>query len=325
MAEPTVAAAPAAEPKFPGCRPVRITRQEIANCEIRLEYWDAATEIAMVCEPNSYYHEHPIHRLTTLITKIAAARGTPIEAAGRTDLLLRNARGEWQRIMQADQILFLRAARPRGDAFEVGVDKLPDVVLEVDNTTDVRRGKLGLYDSWGFPEVWVEVPDHPDPSRPAGLRPGLTIYVRDGGRLRPEPVSRAFPGWTAAEIHRALNEPEMSEETAAALDRVGRLLGAAAGTGPYDDPFQRRLLRRSHAEGYAEGRAEGYEAGHAEGRLWERVDVIESLVRAGIPWPAIESATGIDEAGLRALKQRLAASSAAPGPNEASPATEDPE
>ena len=149
--------------------------------------------------------------------------------------------------------------------------------------------------------------------------------MRDGGRLRPEPVSRAFPGWTVAEIHRALNEPEMSEETAAALDRVGRLLGAAAGTGPYDDPFQRLLLRRSHAEGYAEGRAEGYEAGHAEGRLWERVDVIEALVRAGIPWPAIESATGIDEAGLRALKQRLAASSAAPGPTEAPPTAEDTE
>ena len=108
---------------------------------------------------NSYYHESPIHLLTTLTREIAAARSLPIGAAGRTDLRLCNARGEWQRIMQADQILFLRPARPRGDAIEVGVDKLPDVVLEVDNTTDVRCGKLGLYDSWGFPEVWVEVPD----------------------------------------------------------------------------------------------------------------------------------------------------------------------
>ena len=37
--------APAA-PGFPGCRPVRISREEIADCERRLEYWDAATEIA---------------------------------------------------------------------------------------------------------------------------------------------------------------------------------------------------------------------------------------------------------------------------------------
>ena len=101
----------------------------------------------------------------------------------------------------------------------------------------------------------------------------------------------------------------MSEETAAALDRVGRVLGVAAGTRPHDDPFQRRPLRRSRAEGRLEG----------------QVGVIEALVRAGMPWPAIESATGIDEAGLRALKQRLAASSAAPQPTEAPPTAEDTE
>ena len=74
---------------------------------------------------------------------------------GHTDLLVRNARGERQRIMQADQILFLRPAQaiPRGNAIELGTDTLPDVVLDVDNTTDVRRGKLGLYESWGFPEA----------------------------------------------------------------------------------------------------------------------------------------------------------------------------
>ncbi|MCY4375653.1 MAG: hypothetical protein OXC31_17975, partial [Spirochaetaceae bacterium] len=69
------------------------------------------------------------------------------------DLLIHNARGERQRIMQADQILFLRPAqtKPAGNAVEVGTDALPDVVLEVDNTTDVRRNKLLLYESWGFP------------------------------------------------------------------------------------------------------------------------------------------------------------------------------
>ena len=29
----------------------------------------------------------------------------------------------------------------------------------MDCTTDVRRGKPGLYEAWGFPEVWVEVSD----------------------------------------------------------------------------------------------------------------------------------------------------------------------
>ena len=237
---------------FPGCHRVRIPRDAIDDEEIRIEYWDADTEIAMICDPPvSYYHERPASRLASLADRIAAARGAPIEAGGHTDLLVRNARGERQRIMQADQILFLRPAQtaPAGNAVEVSTDALPDVVLEVDNTTDVRRNKLRLYESWGFPEVWVEVPEEPQPNRPGSLRPGLTIHLREDGGLRPAAASRAFPGWTAEEIHRALNEAELSEHTADVLDRVGRALGAAAGTVPDDDPFLRRQRRESRQEG----------------------------------------------------------------------------
>ena len=49
--------------------------------------------------------------------------------------------------------------------------------------------------------------------------------------------------------------------------------------------------------------------GRQEGRVEGQVRTIESLLRAGAPWPLIKSATGVDEAGLRALKQRLTASS----------------
>ena len=267
MAEPAVATipAPAAERRepealeFPGCRPVRIPRDQIDVGDIRLEYWDADTEIAMICEPISYYHERPASRLARLADRIAAARGAPIEAVGHTDLLVRNARGERQLIMQADQILFLRPAQtePAGNAVEVGTDALPDVVLEVDNTTDVRRNKLKLYESWGFLEVWVEVPEEPQPSRPASLRPGLTIHLREGGAYRPAAASLAFPGWTADEIHAALNEPELSAQTAVVLNRVGRALGAAEGTEPDGDPFLRHHRQESRAEGRAAGRAEG--------------------------------------------------------------------
>ena len=212
----------------------------------------------MVCEPVSVYHEHPPQRLAGLLKTISHVRCSPIETFGAADLLVRDVHGAHLRIMQADQTVYLRprATRPWGPAIEVGSDVLPDVVLEVDNTTDVRRGKLGLYESWGFPELWVDVPDAMSPSRPAGLRPGLTIHLLEERVFRPAPSSRAVPGWTADEIHRALNEPELSADTTAALRRVGRALGAAEGTGPDDDPF----LRAERQVGHAKGRAEAQRA-----------------------------------------------------------------
>ena len=256
--------------EFPGCRPVRISRADIEHCERRIEYWDAATETAMVCDPVSTYHEHPGQRLRELLTTIAQLRGSPIATFGAADLLQRHANSRWRRILEADQTVYLhpRTTRPEGARIEVGSDTLPDVVLEVDNTTDVRRGKLSLYESWGFPEVWVEVPDQSSPSRPAGLRPGLTIHLLEGGRFRPAASSRAFRGWTAQEIHLALNEREVSDVTMAALRRVGRTLGAAAGTGPDDDP----LLREERLQSRAEGRTEA-----------QRDAVLQVLKLRGLP------------------------------------------
>ena len=283
-------------PQFPGCRPMPLRREDIATYEGRFEFWDAATETAwVVCEPAGIYHEHPSQRLRELMTMIAQARGSPIEAFGSADLLMRDARGEYRRILQADQTVYLRPreTRPWGDAIEVGSDVLPDVVLEVDNTTDVRRGKLGFYESWGFPEVWVEVPDHPAPSRPVSLRPGLTIHVLEGEGYRGMASSRAFPGWTARQIHRALNERELSGETIVELRRLGRALGAADGTGPDDDPFLREERMESRAGGHAEAlhaavveilATRGISVSHAfAGRLVELADVSGTgLVRAAL-------------------------------------------
>ena len=239
---PVRPAAEPAGPEFPGCRAVRITREAIADFEGRFEYWDAATETAwMVREPTTLYHEGPGQRLAQLTALIAAGRGAPISTFGTSDLLLRDARGERRRIMQADQIVYLRPVEtaPRGAAVEVGADHLPDVVLEVDYSTDVRRGKLGLYEDWGFPEVWVDVPDVGSPSRSRRREVGLTVHRLGAGGYRPAPVSTAFPGWTTSEIHAALNEPRLSEATSAVLIRVGRALGDAEGTVPDDDPWLR--------------------------------------------------------------------------------------
>ena len=253
-----------ASPAFPGCKPVHLPRAELEHFDGRLEYWEAATETAWVCEPATSYHERPSRLLPQLAVLIAKVRGSRIECYGSMDLLLRDERGEPQLIMQADESLYLHPDRAKlpAAAMVVGGDDFPDVVLEVDHTTDARRGKLSLYESWRFPEVWVDVPDAPSPSRPRERRPGLTIHLLENGRYRVAAESHAFPGWTAAEIHAALNEPAPSVRTSAVLERVGGALGAREGTGPDDDP----LLRSQRRAGFERGRAQGREEGRAEAR-----------------------------------------------------------
>ena len=242
---------------FPGCRPVRLPREELDHGDVRLEYWEAATETAWVCDPVSSYHEDPARCLGRLAERIAQVRGAPMKCFGHTDLTERDAAGEPRLIMQADEMVYLHPARARlpRPVLTIGEHDFPDVVLEVDHTTDVRRRKLPQYEAWGFPEVWVEVPEADAPSRPRSRRSGLTIHLLEDGAYRQAAASRAFSGWTAAEIHAALNEEAFSAETSAALERVGAVLGEREGTGPDDDPLLGAQRRRSRAEGHAAGRA----------------------------------------------------------------------
>ena len=244
---------------FPGCRRVGIPPEEIEDYEGRVEYWEARTATAMVvCEPTSTYHERPSQRLARLAGLIAASRGSAVETFGTSDLVRFDPGGKPRVLMQADQIVYLHppSVEELGPRVDVDGDHLPDVVLEVDYSTDVRVRKLPLYEAWGFPEVWVDVPDARSPSRPKSRLPGLTIHVLDGGRFRTVGSSRGFPGWTAEEIHRALSERTMSAATEAALHRVGAAMGAAEGTGPDDDPWLRHYRDEGRTEGRAEGRAE---------------------------------------------------------------------
>ena len=258
-----VEAAPAAPPPtaadFPGCRPVRLPREQLDDCEMRMEYWDTVTETAWICDPVSSYHEDPVHTLSQLAKTIAHVRGAPVKCLGCTDLTERDEHAEPQLIMQADQSVYLHPGRATllRPALTIGEHDLPDVVLEVDHTTDARRRKLPQYQAWGFPEIWVEVPDAHTPSRPRSRRSALTIHLLEDGAYRESAASRAFPGWTAAEIHAALNEETLSARTNAVLERVGAVLGEREGTGPDDDLLLGAHRRRSRAEGHAEGRTEG--------------------------------------------------------------------
>ena len=146
----------------------------------------------------------------------------------------------------------------------------------------MRRGKLSLYESWGFPEVWVDVPDAPSPSRARGRRSGLTIHLLEHGRFRVAAESRAFPGWQAEEIHVALNESTPSAQTSAVVERVAAALGARDGTGPDDDPLFRSQRRQGFERGHAEGRTDGpwiLRSGRAEGRVQGRAEARAQMVR----------------------------------------------
>ena len=250
---------------FPGCESFHLPESELEHYEYRLEFWDGATETAWkVCEPTSIQHEQPSRLLVQMAGQFAMLRGSRIACFGSADLLRVDATGRKRWLMQADEVLYLRPDRVRlqGPAIEVDRDPLPDVVLEVDHTTDVRRRKLGIYMKSGFPEIWVLVP-----WESSVRRPGLAIHVRRGDVYREEGSSRAFPGWRAEEIFRALTEAPMSAVAWRALERVARAMGAREGTKPEDDPLMRSHSAQVRAEGRAEGHREGHAEGHREGRV----------------------------------------------------------
>ena len=248
---------------FPGCESFHLPAGELEHYEYRLEFWDGDTETAWrVCEGASIEHEAPSRRLVQMAERVASLRGSRIACYGSGNLLRVDASGRKRWLMQADEVLYLHPNRVRlaGPAIDVDRDPLPDVVLEVDHTTDVRRRKLGIYKESGFPEIWVLVP-----WESSVRRPGLAIHVRHGEGYREERTSRAFPGWRAEEIYRALTETPMSVGAWRALERVALSMGAREGTKPEDDPLMRSHGTRARTEGHAHGRQEGHREGHAEG------------------------------------------------------------
>ena len=254
--------------EFPGCIAVPMSAAEYETCEERLEFWDEAAGIAiMVADWPGIGHEQPLGLLAGAVERIAQERGSRIArycGLGLEGIDVRSLR----RGMQPDECLYVypdRASLPAGGRLVVGENDPPDVVVEVDDTTDARRGKLKVYESWAFPELWVEVPDSERRRRRRTRLSGLIIYLlNDDGRYEIAPESRAFPGWRAEEIHLAMNEAAIMPATNATLRRVGAELGARDGTGPDDD-----LLLAAHRR---EGRAEG----HTD----ERVELVRQTLRA---------------------------------------------
>ena len=219
--------------------------------DARVELFDAEMGRAWrVAEPAKAPHEHPLAMFASFVERVAMVRGAPILLGRSAGLDLLDADRAQVRAMHPDEMVFMdpeSETRIGSEYAWQAEQEHPDVVVEVDDTTDVRRNKLLVYADWGFPELWVEVPEVYSPSRRRSRRPGLTIYLLEDGEYRESGESRAFPGLRAEEAHRVLNERTPSAETAALASRVGRALGLREGTGPEDDP----LLREQRAEGRA--------------------------------------------------------------------------
>ena len=246
--------APYRDEDFPGCESFHLPADEIDHYEGRLEFWDGATETAWKIPDTPIQHEIPSRQFVQMTGQFAMVRGSTIKHFGSSDLVRVDGTGHKRWLMQADEMLYLHPdwRRLAGPAIDVDADPLPDVVLEVDHTTDVRRRKLGIYKESGFPEIWVLVP-----WESSARRPGLAIHVRHSDGYREEEQSRAFPGWRTEEIHRALTEAPMSELAWRALERVALSMGAREGTEPEDDPLMRSLSVRARMKGYAQGHREG--------------------------------------------------------------------
>lgn len=297
---------------FPGCDPVPMSWDDVLAAEGgRIWYWDGDTQTAWVVRDGSADHEVQGSRLASLMTRIALERGKDIHCFGSVYLMMRQPDGTTRRMMAPDQAVFLHPREPgRGDGIALGRDRLPDVVFETDHTTDVQRRKLGMYEQWGFPELWVDVPDAETRSRPSGLGAGLTIHLLEDGEYRPVPKSRALPGWSAEAIHVALNEPSLSRETMAELARVGRELGAKEGTTPEDDLQIRGHRRDAHRVGLRQGRDLGLREGQLKSlrqiasrkfdaefvsRLLRALDQIEDEETLGTALALVVDSTDADE------------------------------
>lgn len=90
---------------------------------------------------------------------------------------------------------------------------------------------------------------------------------------------------------------------------IARSFGeAVSGPGGELMTYAEELIREGRKQGRQEGRDEGRQEGEQQGVLKGKVGTIENLLQAGVQWSVIESATGIDQDALRALKQRLAGS-----------------
>ena len=285
---PSALTAPFRPEDFPGCESFHLPAREVDLYDRRLEFWDGRTETAFRACDVSPHHEGPSRRLVQMAERVASLRGSPIRCFGSSALARLDERGRKRWLMEADEVLYLHAPRLRfsGSVIDVDADPLPDVVLEVDHTTDVRRRKLGIYMECEFPEIWVLVP-----WASSRRERGLAIHVRGEDGYRESLESMAFPGWKAEEIRLALTEEPLSGQAWRALERVALAMGTREGTGPENDPLMRSMSRNARAKGLARGHMEAVAALlRARGVEVSPAFAVDQYLLAGRPVDALMAA-----------------------------------
>ena len=140
-------------------------------------------------------------------------------------------------------------------------------------------------------------------------RPNLITWMAEVERSRRAGVLaervRELGQWLAAE-----DEPELTKSFDLWLSALGRKWGvelpsirdyeeASAMLLEKIDRWEAEIRQAGRQEGELKGRQEGRQEGELKGRL----EAIEGFLRAGVEWPVIESATGIDEQTYRSLKR----------------------
>ena len=233
--ESLVSYPPSSELAFPGCKPVRLPREELELYDGRLEFWDGATETAWVCRAQQPLPREAGGRVAESggsASPRCAARPSP--ATARWDLMVRNEGGLPWRILQADQSVYLHPGRAR----------LPGAVaMEVGDARLAGRGAGGGPHHGRVPGEAAAVRGVGVPggvgggARTIGRRadrsagaPGADDSRAGGGRV---PGVAGEPGISGLGVRRSCTWRSTSgcvrRRTCEVLERVGSALGARRG------------------------------------------------------------------------------------------------